>query len=603
MPMRNPLPGWQRQKSFILVVALLIASLLGTLLLANYHRNALNAFAQRGQDNVDWAYFSVERGYFPIKQIMDTFRSEYMEGVLPKSLASSRWPDAPKTIEAQYYVFASAVDNLKGRSFNYILDYKSSRTHDEPMLDSIKTHYMYLLAYTRHIDTILERNGTLEGEGLSYMLEHNDQVNEHVRMLSTLANQKLSQYLSDRQDHLMQMEQYVMYMLLLLAASVILFATLVLHYVSKLAKASKQLEQSNENLMHARDEVLEAFQSKSMFVAKMSHEVRTPLNSIIGFGQLLDSDELNPLNTTQKENLNYIMRSANHLMLLINEILDYSKLEAGKISINRDNISMRAVIEDVRYILKKELQMNRNELVIHCASDIWVYADVLRFKQVLINIVSNAVKYGYKGVPINVHVTLKDDKQVLVAVRNEGETIHPDIMKQLFNPYFRGNHEMSSIHGYGIGLNLSKRLMEMMEGDITCESFNNHTTFYLNINGGIRQEQEIFRKEMEQGNTIKESVHLMMVTSHQRYIDQIRNMVQDTHIELIIVPDCAYATDILHYMPVPVVLYTREILTPEWTQFLLEQSIQGYLLDLDSHAENTVGLAQVELIIEELLSR
>lgn len=603
MPMRNSLPSWQRQKSFILVIVLLFASLLGTLLLANYHRNALNTFAQRGQDNVDWAYFSVERGYFPIKQTMDTFHAEFMEGVLPKSFAATRWPDAPKTIEAQYYVFASAVDNLKGRSFNYILDYKSARTAEEPMLDSIKTHYMYLLAYTRHLDTIIERNGTLEGEGLTYMMDHNNEVNEHVRMLSTLANQKLSQYLSDRQDQLIRMEQYVMYMLFLLAASVMMFAGLVLHYVHKLAKASLQLEQSNENLMQARDEVLEAFQSKSMFVAKMSHEVRTPLNSIIGFGQLLESDENHPLNAAQKENLSYIMRSANHLMLLINEILDYSKLEAGKISINRDHISMRAVIEDVRYILKKELQINRNELVIHCPSDIWVHADVLRFKQVLINIVSNAIKYGYKGVPINVHVTLKDDKQVLVAVRNEGETIHPDIMKQLFNPYFRGSHEMSSIHGYGIGLNLSKRLMEMMEGDITCESFNNHTTFYLNINGGIRQEQELLRKEMEQNAVIKESVHLMMVTSHQRYIDQIRALVQDTHIELIIVPDSAYATDILNYMPVPVVLYTREILTPTWTQFLLDQSIQGYLLDLDSPTDNTVGLEQVKLIIEELLSR
>jgi signal transduction histidine kinase len=509
--------------------------------------------------------------------------------------SSPEYQEQLTKVDDAYALFASAVDNLKGKSFSFILEYKAAGTGKEPLLDNIKSHYMFLLAYTKQIDATLEEGSGWSRETAEYAFEQNDEVLQHSELLSTLANQKISQYLSERQDKLVIVEQYVTALFGMCIFFILMFGAVVIHYVLRLKKASESLKHANLNLEMARDEVFEAFQSKSSFVAKFSHEARTPLNSIMGFAQIMDEDPTNPLNATQKENLGYVMNSAKHLLALLNEILDYSRLEAGKIEVKCTSFSMHSVIDDVRYMLKKELQAHNNTIQIQLPEQVWVHADILRFKQVLINLVSNAIKYGYAGTPILVNVALHDEDTVIIAIRNEGDTIPESEIKNIFSPYYRGKHENGGIQGYGIGLNLSRKFVEMMDGTITCESINNHTTFYIAIKGG----KESVANQTNEEHTILETQYIMLVSNHERYIEEVRKALMPfPHLSLILADNQEYAQDILSYMQVPIVLYTKDISNEEWVAFTDKNKIASYLIEFYSEQpQNALTLEKLNTLI------
>lgn len=233
-------------------------------------------------------------------------------------------------------------------------------------------------------------------------------------------------------------------------------------------------EQQNARmeLVTAHDQAVAANQAKSAFLSSMSHELRTPLNAILGFSQLLHSDPAEPLSDDQRENVDEISKAGQHLLELINEILDLAKIEAGKIEMSIEPVELNELLYECIALIQPMADQYELELELFDLpeAELYIQADRTRLKQVLLNLLSNAVKYNRPGGSITLGpVTLKEDL-VHIPVSDTGRGLTPEQLKQLFQPFNRVGREGSTIEGTGIGLTISRQLVNMMQGHIDVTS-------------------------------------------------------------------------------------------------------------------------------------
>jgi len=209
--------------------------------------------------------------------------------------------------------------------------------------------------------------------------------------------------------------------------------------------------------------------AKSQFLSSMSHELRTPLNSIMGFSQLL---EMNNTNEHSKDMLSELSNASDHLLSLINEILDLSKIEAGKVKLELESHSLSMLIAEcvsiVRYTAqKRSIEIEDNVSV---CTGYFVNVDGMRFKQVLLNLLTNAIKYNNEGGDILIDCKPVDTNMIHISVIDTGNGLTEKQQDQLFKPFERVGAEESDIEGTGLGLVICKQLIEMMGGSIGVES-------------------------------------------------------------------------------------------------------------------------------------
>jgi response regulator RpfG family c-di-GMP phosphodiesterase/signal transduction histidine kinase len=217
-----------------------------------------------------------------------------------------------------------------------------------------------------------------------------------------------------------------------------------------------------------RAEAERANQAKSEFLSRMSHELRTPLNAVLGFGQLLATSELDD---RQRANVDQILTAGRHLLTLINEVLNLSRIEAGELTISLEPIHLATVLDDTIDLIAPLAAAQRVTLTTPAdETDAWVHADQQRLKQVLLNLLSNAVKYNREDGQVHVRVERPGNDRVRIVVADTGAGIAPDMLPRLFNPFERLGAEHSDIEGTGLGLSLSKSLVEAMGGTIDVTS-------------------------------------------------------------------------------------------------------------------------------------
>jgi PAS domain S-box-containing protein len=233
----------------------------------------------------------------------------------------------------------------------------------------------------------------------------------------------------------------------------------------------KRMEQES---LEARMEAEKANLAKSEFLSRMSHELRTPMNSILGFAQLLDMGHLNP---SQKRGVNNILKSGKHLLNLINEVLDISRIEAGRIPLSLEPVHIESIVKEMIDVIQP-LAIERKitvDFVAGEANNLFIFADLQRMKQILLNLINNAVKFnkpsGYVWISAGLRERREDGKiPVRISVHDTGVGISTDDIPKLFQPFERIGADNTNTEGTGLGLAVVKKLVEVMGGHVGFSS-------------------------------------------------------------------------------------------------------------------------------------
>ncbi|MGQ0597975.1 PAS domain-containing hybrid sensor histidine kinase/response regulator [Aquabacterium sp.] len=213
-----------------------------------------------------------------------------------------------------------------------------------------------------------------------------------------------------------------------------------------------------------------ASKAKTEFLSRMSHELRTPLNAMLGFAQLLRVDPRNPLNEAQRQKVEHIERAGAHLLAMMTDVLDLSRIEAGSLPMSIETLAVSKVMEETLALLSNQAAAAGLKLVHHLPdAGVYVKADRVRLRQVLSNLLSNAIKYNRAGGQVKVEAMALNE-QVLITVSDTGLGMTPEQITHLFEPFNRLGAERTAIEGTGIGLVIVKRLLDLMDGRIEVSS-------------------------------------------------------------------------------------------------------------------------------------
>ncbi|WP_006787611.1 ATP-binding protein [Thiorhodospira sibirica] len=261
----------------------------------------------------------------------------------------------------------------------------------------------------------------------------------------------------------------------------------------RLEEEMEERRRAEEAANRAREHAEKANQAKSDFLSRMSHELRTPLNAILGFSQLLESDRHDPLNEEQLDNVNEILRAGRHLLSLINDILDLSSIEAGKLQISSEDVPLRDTLNACINLVEGLAQREGIAIIDQTGAleGVAVYADQTRLKQVLINLLSNAIKYNRPDGEVILGCEELPNQWIRLSITDTGQGIAPEKMPLLFQAFERLGMENTLIDGTGIGLMLSHRMIEMMGGELHVESeVGKGSTFWFTLPKGQQQSSE-----------------------------------------------------------------------------------------------------------------
>ena len=229
------------------------------------------------------------------------------------------------------------------------------------------------------------------------------------------------------------------------------------------SRAYAELERSQveNNLIQSKEHAEKANKAKSEFLSRMSHELRTPLNAILGFSQLMQMKDQD-LSPDDRESVAHIIDSGNHLLELINDVLDLARIESGRVNLQNKNVLLAPLVYKT-FNLFMPMALERNVEM----SNNLVEND---FVEVLENLLSNVIKYNHPNGTVTLEGKQTTNNTYRIMVKDTGLGIHPDQLKNLFEPFERLGHESSDIEGTGIGLTISQSLMEMMNGSVQAES-------------------------------------------------------------------------------------------------------------------------------------
>ncbi len=297
-----------------------------------------------------------------------------------------------------------------------------------------------------------------------------------------------------------------------------------------------KLEERTQELIDSRNEAINNLSNKTEFIANLSHEIRTPLNGIMGSIQLLEEEKLS---SDGLENLRILNVSSRNLLDLVNEILDSSKLEAGKYEIRNSKVDLTKLIEEV-YVMYKSLA-DQAHLVyeLEVQSDLkskLVFTDTMKLKQVLSNLISNAIKYTKKGqVKIFLSLVNESDKDLIVkfCVEDTGEGLKAEELEKLFNPYSQIDRNSKNVKGTGLGLYLSSEIIKRLGSEINVQSeYGKYTSFSfeLKMQKVKKEEVDFIKLDDILKNNFQSNTRVLIVDDNEINLILLEKILKKMHI-------------------------------------------------------------------------
>ncbi|UTF60878.1 PAS domain-containing protein [Gilvimarinus sp. DA14] len=242
------------------------------------------------------------------------------------------------------------------------------------------------------------------------------------------------------------------------------------------------IKRAEARVVKAKEQAEKANSAKSEFLSSMSHELRTPLNAILGYAQLFEYDS--NLKEVQKGNIREIHAAGEHLLRLINDVLDLAKIESGAMETSLQNVLVSRLLNDCVTLLQPQADARSILLKVdfHGLDSVCVHADPIRLKQALLNLMSNAIKYNRVGGEVNVELELRPERMLRILVQDTGTGIEESRREEVFQPFNRLHAEMSKVEGSGVGLVITKQLIEKMDGSIDFSSVTGEgTCFWVDL--------------------------------------------------------------------------------------------------------------------------
>jgi signal transduction histidine kinase/DNA-binding response OmpR family regulator len=282
-----------------------------------------------------------------------------------------------------------------------------------------------------------------------YIIHRVEDVTEFVRLKQQdIALEKLAADLRTRTGH-MEAEIY--------------------QRATEVQEANRRLEATNRELRKAKEEAERGSKFKDQFLSTMSHELRTPLNAVLGFSDLLSDESYGPLNERQKRYVDHIHTGGKHLLTLISDILDLSKIEAGRMELATENLSLELAFAEALSVMRPLGDKKSHKLSHQVQPGLVVRADATRFRQVLMNLLGNAIKFTPDGGLIQLNASSVGEN-VRIEVRDNGPGIPPEEQKRIFEAFYRLRESGARTEGTGLGLAITHRLVELHGGELSLES-------------------------------------------------------------------------------------------------------------------------------------